>query len=248
MEELNNSKKFHTLYQIALFQSVALGEYYGAITVGEFCRHGDFGMGIFEGVNGELILLDGVVYQALSDGSVAVPDDNSLIPYGNAAFFTPDIVLPPSSASNIAELEDSLTAEIKKHGINQFYFAKISGIFPHVAVRSELKQEEPYRMLNIALRTDQRKYEYENLSGTIIGLYCPSYMQSMNAPGWHFHFISQDHSKGGHMTAAELDHCSIEICKMSRLVVDIPDSDTFNSRDLGKDLMAAIREAESGDF
>ena len=54
----------NTLYQLALFQSVAQGEYYGASTVAEFKEHGDFGMGIFEAVDGELIMLNGVVYQA----------------------------------------------------------------------------------------------------------------------------------------------------------------------------------------
>lgn len=241
-------RKDHTLYQVALFQSVALGEYYGVMTVGQFKQHGDFGMGIFEGVNGELIMLDGVVYQALYDGSVVVPDDDTLIPYGNAAFFEADIEMGCISAKDIHEIENILTEQVERSGKNQFYFAKISGKFPYVAVRSELKQEEPYRMLNIALRSDQRKYEYNDIHGTIVGLYCPDYMQSMNAPGWHFHFISDDGTKGGHMTAAVLDHCRADLNKISRFIVDIPDSDTFNGRDLGKDLMSAIREAESGEF
>lgn len=241
-------KEYHTLYQAALFQSVALGEYYGMMTVGDFKQHGDFGMGIFEGVNGELIMLDGIVYQALFDGSVVVPSDDTPIPYGNAAFFTCDIDLGKVTAANLNELEKILDGAVDKAGKNQFYFARISGDFSHVSVRSELKQEEPYRMLNIALRTDQRKYDYNDIKGTIIGLYCPAYMQSMNAPGWHYHFISEDGSKGGHMVAADLKECKTELTKMSRFVVDMPDTDSFNGRDLGVDLMAAIREAEKGEY
>ena len=240
--------KDHTLYQLALFQSVALGEYYGFRTVGQFKEHGDLGMGIFESVNGELIMLDGIVYQALYDGSIAVPEDDVQIPYGNAVFFTPDIELPEITAGSLSDLESILDKCVAANGQNQFYFARIHGRFPYVAVRSELKQEEPYRMLNIALRTDQRKYEYRDMDGTIVGLYCPSYMQSMNAPGWHFHFISDDHSAGGHMTGGSLSQCTGALCKMSRFLVDIPDTDSFNSRDLGKDVMAAIREAERGEF
>ena len=129
-----------------------------------------------------------------------------------------------------------------------FYFVRLDGIFPQVCVRSELKQEEPYRMLNIALRSDQRAYCYEDLAGTAVGLYCPAYMQSMNAPGWHFHFISDDRTKGGHLTEASLQNCRAELCMMSRLTVDIPDRESFQSRDLGQDVSAAIREAERGDF
>lgn len=103
-------------------------------------------------------------------------------------------------------------------------------------------------MLNVALKTDQRKYEYENIEGTIVGLFCPAYMNSMNAPGWHFHFISEDKTKGGHMTEAVLKNCRLQVHKMSRFIAEMPDSETFNSKDLGKDVMSAIREAEKGDF
>ncbi|MCF0229587.1 MAG: acetolactate decarboxylase [Parasporobacterium sp.] len=243
-----DEKDRHTLYQLALFQSVALGEYYGASTVGEFKSHGDFGMGIFEGVNGELVMLDGVVYQALHDGSVICPPDDTPIPYGNAAFFEADIDCGNITAGSMDELAEILDRYVNENGRNQFYFAKVAGHFSHVTVRSELKQEEPYRMLNIALRTDQRKYEYEDIDGTIIGLYCPDYMQSMNAPGWHFHFVSYDGTKAGHMTEAAPSVCRAELNRMSRFTVDIPDTDSFNRRDLGKDLMSAIREAESGTF
>ena len=238
----------HTLYQLALFQSVALGEYYGFRTVRQFKEHGDIGMGIFESVNGELIMLDGVVYQALHDGSVAVPEEDVLLPYGNAAFFSADMEIPHLSAQNFQELENILNERIVATGPNQFFVVRIDGQFPYAAVRSEVKQSEPFRMLNIALRTDQRKYEYTDLSGTIVGLYCPPYMQSMNAPGWHFHFISDDRTKGGHMTQASLTDCTCRVCRISRFTVDIPDTDSFNSKDLGKDVMSAIREAERGDF
>ena len=247
-EEHGMGKMDHTLYQLALFQSVALGEYYGCRTIAQFKDHGNIGMGIFESVNGELIMLDGIVYQALYDGSVVVPDDTALIPYGNAAFFEADAEILHITAADFAKLESILDDKVVKTGPNQFFFVKITGHFPFAAVRSELKQEEPYRMLNIALRTDQRKYEYRNLDGSIVGLYCPPYMQSMNAPGWHFHFISDDRTKGGHMTEGSLLRCRAAVNRISRFVVDIPDTDSFNGRDLGRDVMAAIREAERGDF
>ena len=101
-------KRDHTLYQLALFQSVALGEYYGFRTVAQFKELGDIGMGIFEAVNGELIMLGGIVYQALADGSVIVPSDDVLIPYGNAAFFETDAKISHVTASGFPELEELL--------------------------------------------------------------------------------------------------------------------------------------------
>ena len=60
------------LYQVALIQSLVQGYYDGIITVGELKQHGDTGIGTFEGLNGEMIVLDGTVYQAVADGSALV--------------------------------------------------------------------------------------------------------------------------------------------------------------------------------
>ena len=60
------------LYQVALIQSLVQGYYDGIITVGELKQHGDTGIGTFEGLNGEMIVLDGTVYQAVADGSMLV--------------------------------------------------------------------------------------------------------------------------------------------------------------------------------
>ncbi len=54
-----------SIYQVALLQSLAQGHYDGIVTVEELKTHGDTGIGTFEGVNGEMIVLDGVVYQAI---------------------------------------------------------------------------------------------------------------------------------------------------------------------------------------
>ena len=48
------------IYQVALLQSLAQGYFDGIITVGELREHGDTGIGTFEGVNGEMIVLDGI--------------------------------------------------------------------------------------------------------------------------------------------------------------------------------------------
>ena len=234
------------LYQIALFQSVALGEYYAATTVGKLKMYGDFGMGIFTAVNGELIMLDGTVYQALADGSVVVPNDDATVPYADVTFFHADLCKKSVSFADCSELEQQLDAIVDQEGKNRFYYVKVSGCFSKLIVRSELKQAEPYRMLNIALRSDQRAYSHNDVCGTIVGLYCPPYMAMLNAPGWHFHFISDDGTIGGHMLGAACADCCVEMAKMDRFILDIPQRDSFQALDLSTDLSAAIREAEKG--
>ena len=241
------STRRHSLYQIALFQSVALGDFYGVTTAGRIKKHGDFGMGIFESVNGEMIMLDGVVYQALHDGSVVVASEDALIPYCDVTFFEADHVVEDFSADGYLDLEKKLTQITDELGKNMIYYVKISGHFKSISVRSELKQKEPYKMLNIALRTDQRRYDYEELDGTIIALYCPAYFAAMNAPGWHFHFISDDGLKGGHMLGAKMQGVKAEFDRITNFDLDIPNNEIFNALDLSKDLSEAIKEAERGE-
>jgi acetolactate decarboxylase len=51
-----------------------LGVYDGVQPAGEIEKHGDFGIGTFEALDGEMIAVDGRYYQVTSDGSVHVVD------------------------------------------------------------------------------------------------------------------------------------------------------------------------------
>lgn len=62
-------------------------------------------------------------------------------------------------------------------GENKFYFIRIDGTFNEMNVRSEYAQEKPYKPLAEVLETDQTFFDYENIEGTVVGLYCPPYFQ-----------------------------------------------------------------------
>ena len=62
-----------------------------------------------------------------------------------------------------------------------------------------------------ALKTDQREFSYENIEGTVVALYCSDYMNGLNTPGWHLHFISADGKKGGHVLTLTAKDCKTEL-------------------------------------
>ena len=47
-----------TIYQVSLLQGLTLGDYNGSVSVKQLKQKGDTGIGTFEGVNGELIMVD----------------------------------------------------------------------------------------------------------------------------------------------------------------------------------------------
>ena len=217
------------LFQTALLQSLMQGEYDGVITVKELKTYGDTGIGTFQGVNGELIMLDGKVYQALWDGSVKIASDDETVPFANVTFFDADVKKEGVTAKDMKALQDIMTSAAKEHGINQFYMVKVSGLMPNIHVRSELAQNEPYKPLNDALKTDQREFEYKDIRGTLVALYCPNYMSGLNSAGWHL---------------VETKDCLLAMDVISEFNMIVPNRKSFNDKDLSVNMQKDIEAVE----
>ncbi|MEE3427467.1 MAG: acetolactate decarboxylase [Ruminococcus sp.] len=243
----NDSQNRESIYQVALLQSLTQGYYDGIIKVSELKEHGDIGIGTFEGVNGEMIVLDGKVYQALGDGSVQEADNDETVPFSNVTFFDKDITSDISDIKNIDALKENLDKTVNENGRNMFYFIKINGTFNKMNVRSELKQKKPYKSLDKALATDQREFNYKDIKGTVVALYCPDYMDGLNTPGWHFHFVSDDRNKGGHILELAFDNAKAEMDKTSGFEMKLSDNKTFQKLELAKDVSQAIKKVETND-
>ena len=244
-ETVTPSQDRETVYQVALLQSLTQGYYDGIIPVSELKKHGDIGIGTFEGVNGEMIVLEGTVYQALGDGIVQVAADNETVPFSNVTFFDKDIAVDMSGIDNMSAFKSELDKAVNDNGKNMFYVVKVNGTFDKMLVRSELKQEKPYKSLDKALETDQREFTYENISGTVVGLYCPDYMSGLNAAGWHFHFISDDRTKGGHMLELSFKEAKAELDITPSFDMKLSDNADFQSMELAKNVDEAIKKVET---
>ena len=240
-QDENRSDK---LFQVALLQSLMQGEYDGIITVGDLKNYGDTGIGTFQSVNGELIALDGKVYQAIWDGSVKVAPDDETVPFANVTFFDADVKQEHVKAASIEELKQILDKIAANQGINQFYMAKVTGTMPSILVRSELPQKEPYKTLDKALKTDQREFSYKDIKGTVVALYCPNYMDGLNSPGWHLHFVSDDGTKGGHVLDLSVNDGSVELDLISEFAMIVPNRASFNNKNLAEDMKEAIEKVE----
>ena len=228
-------------------QSLTQGYYDGIIKVSELKKHGDIGIGTFEGVNGEMIVLDGTVYQALGDGTVQEASDDETVPFSNVTFFDKDGSVELKNIKNVDALKTKLDSMVEKNGRNLFYFIKMNGTFEKMNVRSELKQEKPYKTLDKALETDQREFNYENIKGTVVALYCPDYMGGLNTPGWHFHFISDVKTKGGHLLDLSFTKATAEYDTTPEFDMCLSDNADFQKIELAKDVSGAIKKVETND-
>lgn len=244
-QEANNDKE--TIYQVSLLQGLLQGDYTGSVTIGELKKHGDTGIGTFDNLNGELIMKDGVVYRAKGDGTVEIPGDEETIPFSNVTFLDKDETSAIKDIADLKSLENLLNEKVKELGENRFYMVRIDGTFSEMHVRSEYAQKRPFKTLVEVLETDQTFYDYKDVKGTVVALYCPEYMKELNNAGWHLHFVSEDGKKGGHVldlgvSGAELNWDYTEGFEMS-----LPDNSDFKSIDFSKDRSAEVKKAETNE-
>ena len=238
-----HTKDRESIYQVALLQSLAMGYFDGSISVKDLKKHGDTGIGTFEGLNGEMIVLDGVVYRANQDCEINVMGDKETVPFSNVTFFDKDISVKLADVPDKAALEKILNETVDKKGRNSFYMVKISGDFNEILVRSEKGTTEPYPTLVEALKT-QKEITPQNISGTIVGLYCPDFMSSLNSTGWHFHFISADKKIGGHVLELNLKSGEAQLDKTDGFKLDLPKKKNFHALNFKQDMKEDIRKAE----
>lgn len=234
-----------TFFQVSLLQGLTLGDYHGSVSVKELKRKGDIGLGTFDGLDGEMIMLDGSVYKAKGDGTVELADDSETIPFCGITFFDDDESWTVENIESYDKLLAILNKKVEENGVNRFYAARITGRFSQMNVRSEYAQEEPYKPLAQVLEKDQTFYDYSDIDGTIVAMYCPPYMSDLNATGWHLHFISDDKAKGGHVLGLQIEKADISLDLTDNFEMKLPDNDTFSDFDLTIDQSEDIKKVET---
>lgn len=240
-------EKKDDLYQVSLLNGLMQGDYDGSVSVEELLKHGDTGLGTFDKLDGEMIVINGEVYKAKSDGTVQKQPKTELTPFAAVGFLDNDYNLSGlNGVKSLEELKIILNKAVTEQAAdkNAFYMVKIDGEFNMAHVRSVPKQQKPYRPLNV-IASEQKEYEYNNVKGTIIALYCPDYVEGINLPSWHFHFITDQRDKGGHLLGINIKYAKGTMDKIQNYNLVLPSSSTFANMELAKDLSKETKSTES---
>ncbi len=220
------------VYQYSTINAFLEGVYEGQMTCGELKQKGDFGLGTFNGVDGEMIVLDGECYQAKADGAVYLADDRMEIPFAVVKFFNPENEFILNKQMNYEQLMQYMDSLLTTENI--FFAVRIQGEFPYIKTRSIPKQDKPYIPF-VQVAKNQQISEFHNINGTLVGFRFPAYMKGLNVPGYHLHFISKDKKFGGHLLDCKLNSARLEIDRTDNFYMALPQSEEFLSEDLTKD-------------
>lgn len=185
-----------TIYQVSTLNSLLMGNYDGYESVEVLKNNGDLGIGTFDTLDGEMVMIDGKVYKVKSTGEVVEVEDSVTVPFAAVTYFERDRKVTLSGMTNLDTLKLELDKQITDK--DMFYAIRIDGVFQDVKVRSVPKQEKPYPVLT-EITKNQPVYEYKDVKGSLVGFWCPEYVGGTNVPGYHLHFISEDRSQGGHL-------------------------------------------------
>lgn len=184
------------IYQVSTLPALSSGVFDGDVAIVDLGAYGDFGLGTFNGVDGEMMVLDGNVYQVRADGVARIAEALTRTPFAVITPFEADITAAVDASMACKELEEFLDTLLPSK--NTFYALKVEGRFQTLETRSETHQQPPYTTLSEVLK-DQVVFDLGQTSGTMVGFWFPGYAEGVNLPGYHSHFVNEDRSQGGHV-------------------------------------------------
>jgi acetolactate decarboxylase len=230
----------HTLFQVSTSAALVEGIHQGAVRVSRLLRYGDFGLGTFADLDGEMVVLDGVCYQVSSTGTVAPVEGERLIPYAVVTRFSRSFRKEHQTAADLSGLLE--ICDRLRGSNNVFYAFRANGTFQTVRSRV-MKPVSEGTTLTVAA-SGQEEFCFEALSGTLVGMWSPAFAGSFSVPGYHLHFLSEDRQHGGHVLDCRASELDIEGCAITEMHVSLPETEQFLRADLSRDPVEDLLTAE----
>ncbi|MDA3928898.1 MAG: acetolactate decarboxylase [Prolixibacteraceae bacterium] len=240
-EHENNEPTSGVLVQVSVIDALLQGIYDGYFPIGDLKEYGNYGIGTFNGLDGEMIVFNDTVFQVVASGDVKRPLDDVLTPFAAVTMMHADTTFM-LSATSFEEIKLNFDSYFPTP--NLFYAVKIKGDFKYLKTRSVPKQTKPYPPL-VEVTANQPEFEFENESGDIIGLYCPEYAKGINVTGLHLHFLNSSRTGGGHILEFSLKQGSMEIGYLMDYRLILPEGGDFYGGDFTVDRTDDLEEAEN---
>ena len=233
-----NSRK---IYQTSIMSALIAGVIEGEVTFGELARYGDFGLGTFNDLDGEMIGFDGKFYQLRFDGTATAVHPYQKTPFAAVCYFKAEIVWDVTAPLTWKEFQELVDKLVKTE--NLFFAIRVNGSFATVTTRTVSKRQEPAGGLAEAAE-DQATFTFSDVQGTLIGYRSPDYAQGLTVAGYHLHFLNEAKTGGGHVLDFILSKGSIEIDHYSSIFVALPETSAFAKAKINKLDDDAIKRVE----
>ena len=218
-----------TIFQVSTFSALMAGVYEGKYRYIDLFDKGDFGLGTFNNIDGEMVALDGKFYRDSASGILKLVQPTDTTPFATVIFFNPQPAIKVKYQKSLDRLTSFLQSKIEKK--NTPYAVRINGDFRYLKLRSLRKQTAPFKPLLEAVK-EQYEYELTEIEGTLVGFWFPEYLNGVNIGGFYFHFIDSQRKSGGHVLDVSIKkgNCYFDPCE--KLEVFFPNLEVFNEANL----------------
>lgn len=231
----------HTLFQVSTSTALVEGIYRGAVTIAELRRHGDFGLGTFEGIDGEMIATGGRFWQVRSDGRVRAARDDASSPFAVVTHFRPERTATLAAAPDLPALLAAFDG--LRDSSNLFYALRARGRFARLHTRAMCRTAEGVPLAEAAAH--QPEFHLTDVAATAVGFWSPAYARAFEVPGYHLHVLTDDATAGGHLLGGvAAGPLELAVQTLHDLRVALPENESFLRADLSHDPAAALDAAE----
>lgn len=230
-----------TLFQVSTINALLQGAYDGYVSIDELKSHGDFGLGTFHGLNGEMVVLDGQVWQVTADGAVHKAQGDWLTPFAAVTPFEQDLNFELGPVDSFQALCQAIQAHLPDE--NLFYAVRVHAEFSYMKTRSVPEQTKPYPPLSEVAK-HQPEFEMHDVQGELVGFVCPEYAAKWNVPGFHLHFLDKDHVKGGHVLDLKSAALKVSVDVTPTFLAHLPEPGGLENVDMGRDMEQELKDVE----
>jgi acetolactate decarboxylase len=230
----------HTLFQVSISGALVAGVYDEEVSVKSILEHGDFGLGTFANLDGEMVVLDGRVYQVQGTGRVSEARPNAGAPFAVVTRFSPQTDVDTEPVANFNELEER--CDKYRNSGNIFYALRLDGRFRKVRTRAVNPPQPGTRLVDAA--NAQSEFSFNDIDGTLIGLWSPGFSSAFSISGYHFHFLSKDRQHGGHLLDVDSGPLRLKVEALTDFHLALPESESFLKADLSKNTAEELAYAE----
>jgi acetolactate decarboxylase len=230
----------HTLFQISTSGALVAGVHSGVVRVQAVLEHGDFGLGTFADLDGEMVVVDGRVYRVPGTGPVSEAPLDAPVPFAIVTRFSPDVDATTNAIASFRDLE--VRCDSRRVSGNIFYAFRLDGRFSHVRARAVNKATEGARLVDAAKA--QSEFHFTDVVGTLVGIWSPGFSSAFSVPGYHFHFLSEDRKRGGHLLDCAAETLRLRMEALTDFHLALPETEAFLKADLNRNTAGELAYAE----
>jgi acetolactate decarboxylase len=231
-----------TVAQVSTIDAILGGVYDGVMDYETLQGYGDFGIGTFTGLDGEMVAFDGDYYQVKADGIAYPVSGTQQTPFAAVTWFDADSEWDVPAGVDYAGFQEFLDGVLPTE--NAFYAVRVDGVFSYMKTRSVPAQTKPYPPL-VEVTAHQPEFEFRNVAGTLAGFRCPPYAAGVNVVGYHMHFLTESRDAGGHVLDFTIENATVKVDRTGDFLMILPDGGSdFYKIDLTPDNQEELEKAE----